>query len=924
MFDMGQLLESKHAYVTEFVTRVHRPRRAHPVVGWYDPTEEDTFDMSTSEAELQVLQRLGIQSPPAYLLIMDQAAHMDWDWLYTFQQYFAGTGNSLYTAVQTILSDALALLSSDSKSPSPGPAYYYSLCEMGFFKQFVETQTAQGVDVIAQIRAAGNYLRIVGGGITSPDCLVCSGEGFLRNYLLGKLWLASLFPELLPLKHCWIPDDFGQDPELPIAVQALGMTSISFSRLPGITPGSQHETGISNTELAKQMLNGAVDFWWTASDQASKVFTHWMPGGQIAGEGYSQGGGLATDVESTIQAFLAFYNENFTKSTPPFSGAPTRYLYMPIDQDFMDPLAGLLGYVNTWNTSASTGGVVAVEASYDDFVALVLASGQPLQSLAYNGTAYWMGYYASRPALKILHYASTRQLLAAEVFGLLAFGQDPASNASYWQQIGEAWNNFAPSTHHDYISGTSVDQVVQTEQLALLNTTYSAAQALTTAALEALAASTCTQDGQVLLANPTSVAFQGLIELAAPAPPNVSSIVVDGTPTAAQATSEGGLVFTAQVPGLGYTVGTLSPNAAKTPAPPSISPETSGATEYTLKNEFLTVVVSAGSNWGISSLTDRQGNSLLKPGQTGNDLVFYTDPGNIYQFASELPEYAAKFVPATLDVHTTAAGLGASVLESGPVRVRLQTTVSISCESLPSQDFVREYCLVAGEPFLRMSMTGAPPSVSAPQGYSIMTAFPLAEAVETIVHGTACHWTAAQPHPFYAPPLFQATHHFLLAAAADGSQLGAIYHPEVPCWGIDSKGLLLGCLLRNTPNSGRGAAGSDTCTNTLHYALRIPDGLRTPDSGQPLAEALAYVAPAVAQRPTRTTPGASSTGFVASVSAPGVIQAAKPSDVVPGTLILRLYQPSNAPRTLTVTLGGGRPTSVQAVTALEDPLTDNA
>jgi hypothetical protein len=57
------------------------------------------------------------------------------------------------------------------------------------------------------------------------------------------------------------------------------------------------------------------------------------------------------------------------------------------------------------------------------------------------------------------------------------------------------------------------------------------------------------------------------------------------------------------------------------------------------------------------------------------------------------------------------------------------------------------------------------------------------------------------------------------------------------------------------------------------------------------------------------------------VSEPGVILAAKPGDVTPGSMILRLYQPSNSPQSLTVTLGGGRqPARVVAVTALEDPI----
>ncbi|MGD0125138.1 MAG: hypothetical protein ABSF46_07270 [Terriglobia bacterium] len=898
-----------------------------------------------SETEQQIRERLGIPASAEYVLIMDQAAHMDWDWNFTFPEYFVGDwssnpgdqpegGNGV--AVNTILADAVGLLGRDSAPGAKQPYFYYSLCEMGFFKKFVDTQMANGVDVVAQIRAAGNYLRIVGGGITSPDCLVCSGEGFLRNYLVGKLWLASVFPELLPLKHCWIPDDFGQDPELPVAVQALGMTSIGFSRLPGITPGNP-SSGISDTTLAEEMLSGSVDFWWSASDNASTVFAHWMPGGTTAGQGYYQGGpgngttGLTGNVVSAIQNFLAYYNKDFTTFTPPFSGAPTHYLYMPIDQDFMDPLPQLAAYVNQWNTSGQTGGVYAVEASYDDFASLVLASGSKLTSQPYNGTNYWMGYYASRPDLKILHYGTTRLLLAAEVFGLLAFGENTSAQAGYWGQVSQAWTNFAPSTHHDYITGTAADDVFQTEQIPNLQNAYDAAQSATVTALNGLAASAAGGAGEVLIANPAGVAFEGPVELPASAPADGNSIVIGHTTSPLQATFEGGLVFRARVPSLGYTTGRLSPRVVHRSSTVTVSPEGSGATAYTLQNEHMTVVVSASSNWGISSLTDALGNSLLQAGQTGNDLVFYTDSGNIFQFANEIPDAYNPFAVAALTVETTGSGLGASVLETGPVRARLKTVVSITIEgsSLPSQIFIREYCLVAGEPFLRMTTTGAAPDVSTlfGIGYSIMTAFPLAQPVSSTVHGTPCHWTSAQPHTFYPPPIFQATHHFLLPQANNGTVLAAIYHPEVPAWGYDQSGVLLGCLLRNTPGTQRGANGTDTYTNTLRYAFRVPNGLGAPQTGHPLHEALNYTAPAVAQLASQAAGSYSrmpASGFLASVSSPGVIQTAKPGDVVPGTLILRLYQPSNSPQTLTVTLGAGRPAMVKAVTALEDPITSGA
>jgi hypothetical protein len=54
------------------------------------------------------------------------------------------------------------------------------------------------------------------------------------------------------LQRCWLPDDFGQDPELPVGVQALGMRSIAFSRLPGIPPQG---SSIQDPQLKNQLVS---------------------------------------------------------------------------------------------------------------------------------------------------------------------------------------------------------------------------------------------------------------------------------------------------------------------------------------------------------------------------------------------------------------------------------------------------------------------------------------------------------------------------------------------------------------------------------------------------------------------------------------------------------------------------------------------
>jgi alpha-mannosidase len=126
---------------------------------------------------------------------------------------------------------------------------------------------------------------------------------------------------------------------------------------------------------------------------------------------------------------------------------------------------------------------------------------------------------------------------------------------------------------------------------------------------------------------------------------------------------------------VGFSTGKLSQQIVHRPSIVTILPQTPGASDYTLKNEFLTVVVSAHSNWAISSIQDVAGNSLLKADGTGNDLVFYNDDGNVYQFANETGDNT--FAPDVVKFNASGPGLGPIILESGPVRVRLKTVVIV-------------------------------------------------------------------------------------------------------------------------------------------------------------------------------------------------------------------------------------------------------
>jgi hypothetical protein len=125
-----------------------------------------------------------------------------------------------------------------------------------------------------------------------------------------------------------------------------------------------------------------------------------------------------------------------------------------------------------------------------------------------------------------------------------------------------------------------------------------------------------------------------------------------------------------------------------------------------------------------------------------------------------------------------------------------------------------------------------------------------------------------------------------------------------------------------------GASGSDAHTVAVSYAVRIPTGIRSPRSGTQLREALAFETPPLATvgKPGGHLPRSFS---LASVTPPrAIITAAKEGTEDPDALVLRVYQPTNAPLHVRVRTRSRihfpphRPLGLHAMTALETPLSE--
>jgi alpha-mannosidase len=448
-------------------------------------------------------------------------------------------------------------------------------------------------------------------------------------------------------------------------------------------------------------------------------------------------------------------------------------------------------------------------------------------------------------------------------------------------------------------------------------------------ALDALAGMACGGHSYgygVIVANPLGFARTGVAAIDAIAPFGDGAVTwADNTTTPTQTSAEGGMLVYASVPSFGYTTGGANGGGATAPDTASLNPKTSGATSYVIANDYLGATISAAADWGIASLLDIKNNNAAVLSGTGNAIAFYDDNGGLYQFGNEA-QYSTMPVIKNVKVATDGAWLGAMVMESGPLRSWLRTAVLMTVKfRVNGQDtetttrFVRDYILCAGEPFLRMTTTGAAPAYT-----SVMAAFPLANAVTAITHGTLYHWTDVQPlSGFWGPPLFRPTQDFLLPQDAKGTTMAAVYHAGMPAWAFDADGALIGCLLRNAPaDDGHGGSGSDPAPHTQHYALRVPTGLGAPSTGQPLQEALGFHTPLLAAAlPEGIQYKGMLTEAQASLAAlpagsPAVLTVAKPGSYEPTSLVLRLYQPTNTAQTLAVTLPS-TPSAATLVTATE-------
>ncbi|MEO5931547.1 MAG: hypothetical protein ABIR47_16555, partial [Candidatus Kapaibacterium sp.] len=407
-----------------------------------------------------ILGELSVKEMPKRLVIFDQSTHLDWNRINWFSTnvdehyppdragYFNRDGDGSPQPSDTILAAAARLLRISAHA-------FYSICEIGFLQAFSESNPDQFASLIASGR-----LRVVGGGIVSPDSLLSNGECFIRNYLLGDGWLRE--QGISWGRHAWLPDTFGHDSQLPVLLEAMDIRGVGIGRIPG--DGRQGD-GSNGPDSAAEMLRAdGVDFLWRGAD-GSEILTHWMPGQYDQAKDIDRGAPL-----DTIDACLA--------ATAPSS--PTPFIHIPVSGEFAMPNERLADYIREWNeTRDPRDGICGVAGTFAHYAELVALHAGTLKRRGFHGdrsgdilpfrpTPYWMGFHASRPALKGLHARATIAMLGAETFGYIAdhlLRSRPERVRQRNAAIQDGWVELVPSTHHDYITGTASDVVYNGEYL---------------------------------------------------------------------------------------------------------------------------------------------------------------------------------------------------------------------------------------------------------------------------------------------------------------------------------------------------------------------------------------------------------------------------------------------------------------------------
>jgi hypothetical protein len=653
--------------------------------------------------EVTLRHALGIPDDAQQVIVFGQNAHLDIDWQKTFDDYYT-------TFVGNVFLEARAIVDAQ-------PRAFYSIAEMAFLEHHLEAHPEEEAPIRAAI--ARGQIHVVGGGITSPDTFLPETEMLARDFLYGVRFAEDRLGA--HPTSAWLPDSFGHSATAPDVLAAAGFDSVAFSRIDGAQTIFQQifrpddEPPPDSTRAALAQL-GSADFLWQGAGGAT-LLAHFLSGTGLYCQGdnidYAEGiqiaGGHTGDFKGDDPSFTDDAIDAYVTQLSPLAKTP--YLFVPVGCDFAHPKDRLIEYLDGYDKRRYPDTHVwAVAAPFDDYTALVSHWRDVLPTISGELSPYFMGFYGSRPDVKRGVRDAARPFFVAETFAV-ALGAD---GTTIMQAASPTLEILARTDHHDFVTGTSADPVVASEQRPFLANARDAGNKAVSAIAAALAkripmASGATQ--RVVMLNASSVTRSDVAEVIVPitagVAPSLHAVSGSGssavsiplelvtTPAPTDTTATLRLAAT-DVPPFSWRAIDLLPGADAAPTPrvtlalldAAGAPTTvDAATRVVLSNDHVRATIDrSGATFTLSDVT-LDGVATI----SGATLVDYADDGGLWRLGHEMPGCAF-------------TQQGTSKPETETLKVLEQTALGVRL-AIVSASTTRELFLGAGATGLDLAVT---------------------------------------------------------------------------------------------------------------------------------------------------------------------------------------------------------------------------
>ena len=359
------------------------------------------------------------------------------------------------------------------------------------------------------------------------------------------------------------------------------------------------------------------------------------------------------DEDAQLAALRTVVDQQFQRTT-------SKYIFLPMGSDFIDPMSDLSSLIDRWNASDKS--TVLVMADPD--TAFQYLATQNLPEFTVDLNPIWQAFYASRPYAKIADKESAYFLTAAEDFGKAIDAPQSA-----------AWLTATINAHYDNVGAVSFDTIWESTQRPRFEQTVATAAADLSHTLARIASNASSVDSPLLVFNPSTWPRSGIVEIEGDLPPPGQ------LPAPAQQIAPGHIAFhVSNVPPIGYASPIRSQAVITQPATVSQSDPL-----VTLANGLVTVTLDADHGGVFSRLIAASTEILSGP---GDDVTYIDDNGDIYGSFFGAVRTRESQTPAHI-----------KVLAAGPLIARAQAIFALG-----GQAVTKTVTLRAGEPVVDVQL----------------------------------------------------------------------------------------------------------------------------------------------------------------------------------------------------------------------------